>query len=143
MIVKAPAPAQPDDGLFSLMDESGELRPGARVPTVSDADALRFYRTMLQVRLLDDRFIKMQRQGRLGFYMTSTGEEATHLAVAALRKSDWIFPSYREPGAFFHRGYSIAQFTNQLYGNSEDPVLGRQMPVHHSFRDGNIVSISS
>lgn len=139
----AKAKAESDEGLFSLLDESGELRPGVRAPEVSDAQALHYYRVMLQVRLLDDRFIKMQRQGRLGFYMTSTGEEATHLAVAALRPTDWVFPSYREPGAFFHRGYSIRAFTNQLYGNSEDPIKGRQMPVHHSFRAGNMVSISS
>ena len=141
MLVKAKT--ETDEGVFSLMDENGELRPGARVPTVSDADALHYFHVMLKVRLLDERFIKMQRQGRLGFYMTSTGEEATHLAVGALRPTDWVFPSYREPGAFFHRGYSIADFTNQLYGNSADPIKGRQMPVHHSFRAGNVVSISS
>ena len=141
MIVKAQA--GDGDAPFSLMDESGELRPGASAPALSDADALRVYRAMLQVRLVDERFIKLQRQGRLGFYMTSTGEEATHMAVHALRPTDAIFPSYREPGVFFYRGYSIATFAHQLYGNVKDPVKGRQMPVHHSFRAGNIVSISS
>ena len=141
MLVKAKA----DEGeaLFSLMNEAGDLRPGAAAPAVSDADALKLYRTMLQVRLCDERFLKLQRQGRLGFYMTSTGEEATHLATHALRPTDWIYPSYREPGAFFYRGYTIADFAHQLYGNSKDPIKGRQMPVHHSYRKGNIVSISS
>ena len=76
--------------------------------------------------------------------MQSTGEEATQLGVAyALRQTDWIYPSYREPGIAFFRGYSIHDFTNQLFGNAEDPIKGRQMPVHHSFRAGNFVSISS
>jgi 2-oxoisovalerate dehydrogenase E1 component alpha subunit len=132
------------DPLFSLLDDDGRLRPGARAPEVPDADALRLYRGLLQVRLVDDRMMKLQRQGRLGFYMLSTGEEATHFGgVYPLRDSDWVFPSYREPGAAFWRGYSIGEYTNQLFGNAEDPIKGRQMPVHHSARHINFVSISS
>jgi 2-oxoisovalerate dehydrogenase E1 component alpha subunit len=92
---------------------------------------------------MDERMLRLQRQGRLGFYMTSTGEEATHLAVAALRPADWIYPSYREPGAAFYRGYSFQEFVNELYGNAEDLVKGRQMPVHHAVKRINYVSISS
>ena len=131
------------DSLFSILDERGNVRPGSHPPVLTDEECLILYRGMLQVRLVDERFIKLQRQGRLGFYMTSTGEEATHFAVHALRSTDWVFPSYREPGAFFHRGYTLEAFANQLFGNANDPVKGRQMPVHHSFKKGNVVSISS
>ena len=132
---------------FSLLDYEGNLREGidpSLVPDIPDADCLRLYREFVKLRLVDDRFLKLQRQGRLGFYMQSTGEEAAQLGVAyALRQSDWVYPSYREPGIAFFRGYSISDFTNQLFGNDEDPIKGRQMPVHHSFRAGNYVSISS
>jgi len=141
--IEAGEPPEP----FSLLDYSGNLRPDvdpSLVPRISDADALRIYREMLKVRLVDDRMLRLQRQGRLGFYMQSLGEEATHFGVAyALRQSDWVFPSYREPGIAFWRGYTLRDFTNQLFGNAEDPVRGRQMPVHHTFRAGNFVSISS
>ena len=138
-----PLVPQVDDAPFSLLDEDGSVRRGQRAPEVSDADAWRLYRGMVTVRLVDERMMKVQRTGRIGFYMMSTGEEATHYAVHALRPSDWVFPSYREPGAFFHRGYSIRDYTNQLFGNAADPIKGRQMPVHHSFKAGNVVSISS
>lgn len=132
---------------FSLLDYDGNLRADADpnvVPKISDADCLRLYREILKVRLVDERMMKLQRQGRLGFYMQSIGEEATHFGVAyGLRDTDWVFPSYREPGVAFWRGYTLRDFTNQLFGNAEDPVKGRQMPVHHSFRAGNYVSISS
>jgi len=129
---------------YRILDEDGNTLPGADVPVVPDADCLKLYRGMLQVRLIDDRYIKLQRQGRLGFYMQSTGEEATHFGGAyALKLSDWVFPSYREPGIAFWRGYTVQDFTNQLYGNSADPIKGRQMPVHHSARWINLVSISS
>ncbi len=132
------------DAPFSILDQDGNVRSGFDAPQISDADCLKLYRGLLQVRLVDDRYMKLQRQGRLGFYMQSTGEEACHFGGAyALRDGDWIFPSYREPGAAFWRGYSMRDFTNQLFGNSEDPIKGRQMPVHHSVKWLNYVSISS
>ncbi|MBK9034711.1 MAG: thiamine pyrophosphate-dependent dehydrogenase E1 component subunit alpha [Myxococcales bacterium] len=119
------------------------MLPGARVPDVAD-DLLRtIFDKMSLVRIMDDRMMRLQRQGRLGFYMKAIGEEATHFAVAQLRASDWIYPSYREQGAWFWRGYTIRQFVNQLFGNANDPVKGRQMPVHHSASWLNLVSISS
>jgi len=133
-----------DDEPFSILADDGTIRPGTRAPEIPDEVALKLYRGMLQVRLVDDRMMKLQRQGRLGFAMSSLGEEATHFGAAyALRGSDWIFPSYREPGVFFWRGYSLKDYVNQLHGNAEDPIKGRQMPVHHSANWLNIVSISS
>ncbi len=139
----AKAQAVPDEP-YSLLMEDGSVRRGADAPAVPDADAWKLYRGMLQVRLVDERMMKLQRQGRLGFYMLSLGEEATHFGGAyPLRMSDWLFPSYREPGTAFWRGYTIEEFTHQLFGNAKDPVKGRQMPVHHSAKWLNFVSISS
>ena len=130
------------DDLRRILDDEGGILPGAQAPPLSDADLRAIYRNMLLVRIVDERMLRLQRQGRLGFYMTSTGEEATHMAVFALRPTDWIFPSYREPGAAFVRGYTLTDFICQLYGNSGDPVKGRQMPVHHAVRQINYVSVS-
>ncbi len=131
------------DDLRRVLDEEGNVVSGAKVPKIPAEDLKNLYRHMMLVRILDERMLRLQRQGQLGFYMTSTGEEATHFAVYALRSSDWVFPSYREPGAAFLRGYTLREFICQLYGNVEDPVKGRQMPVHHSAKRVNFVSISS
>jgi hypothetical protein len=131
------------DHLHRVLDDDGKVLPGATVPAISDATLLKIFDTMLLVRIMDDRMMRLQRQGRLGFYMKSIGEEASHFAVAALQDGDWIYPSYREPGAWFWRGYTIEQFINQLFGNEADPTLGRQMPVHHSANWLNVVSVSS
>ena len=59
---------------------------------------------MMRLRIFDDRMIKMQRTGKLSFYMQSLGEEAIAIAqTMALETQDWIFPSYRQPGAQFVR----------------------------------------
>lgn len=100
--------------------------------------------TMLRSRVLDGRMIAMQRQGRLSFFVTSRGEEASAVAGAmAYAPSDLLFPSYRQPGLFLVRGMPALAVMCQCIGNRGDNAKGRQMPVHYSWRAGNVVSISS
>jgi len=134
--------SKPDD-LQRILDENGNVLPGTKPPALDKAELEHIYRTMMLVRVMDERMLRLQRTGQLGFYMTSTGEEATHMAVSALSENDWIYPSYREPGAAFYRGYTPYEFICQLYGNVDDLVQGRQMPVHHSVKRIHFVSISS
>jgi pyruvate dehydrogenase E1 component alpha subunit len=130
--------------LIRVLDDEGRVIHPEREPAIPAADLVHMHETMLLVRFLDERLLKLQRQGRIGFYLTATGEEATHVAPTwALAPSDWIYSSYREIGAAFYRGYPLRTFLCQLFGNVEDPVKGRQMPVHHSARNINFVSISS
>lgn len=129
--------------LRRVLDDDGDVLPGVTAPEISEEDLRRLFDKMLLVRVMDDRMMRLQRQGRLGFYMKSIGEEASHFAVYPLRESDWVYPSYREQGAWFWRGYTVRQYIDQLWGNSADTVKGRQMPVHHSARWLNFVSISS
>jgi 2-oxoisovalerate dehydrogenase E1 component alpha subunit len=130
--------------VIRVIDDEGRVLHPQREPRITGDDLRKLYRTMLLVRVVDERMLRLQRQGRLGFYLTSTGEEATHVGAAhALRPSDWIYPAYREIGAAFYRGYPLRAFMCQLFGNAEDPIKGRQMPVHHSVRHLNFVSISS
>ena len=52
---------------------------------------------MVYVRILDQRSISLNRQGRLGFYAPTAGQEASQLASHyALEKEDWILPGYRD-----------------------------------------------
>jgi 2-oxoisovalerate dehydrogenase E1 component alpha subunit len=99
---------------------------------------------MLRTRQFDARMIAMQRQGRLSFYVSSKGEEAAAIAAAmAYAQHDMLFPTYRQPGLFLVRGMPLLVMMCQLIGNRYDNAKGRQMPVHYSWRAGNVVSISS
>ena len=130
--------------VIRVMDDEGRVVHPEREPRLPGDELRKLFRTILLVRLLDERMLRLQRQGRLGFYLSSIGEEATHIgAASALRPGDWLYPAYREVGAALYRGYPLRTFVNQLFGNAEDPVKGRQMPVHHSIRKLNFVSISS
>ena len=113
-------------------------------PKLPEGRLKELYRALVFVRILDTRMLSLQRQGRIGFYVPSSGEEATQIgSVAALDKEDWIFPAYREPGAALYRGYPLPSLISQFYGNAEDLAKGRQMPNHYANRDLHIVSISS
>src|SRR3989454_110269 len=102
------------------------------------------YRGMSLQRILDNRMLALQRQGRIGFYGPSLGQEAAIVGAAmAMGPEDWIVPQYREPGAALVRGMPLKELLCQLMGNAEDPVKGHQMPCHYVYRKGNYLSISS
>jgi len=111
---------------------------------LTEAQLKAMYEYMVLTREYDQRGFKLQRQGRIGFYAGSFGEEACQIGTAmALEERDWIFSSYRQPGVAFYRGVSIQAMMNNLFGNAEDMVEGKQMPVHYTGRKQHFLSISS
>ena len=113
-------------------------------PKLPAETLLRGYRNLVLVRTLDARMLSLQRQGRIGFYVPSTGEEACQVGSAlALAKEDWVFPAYREPGCALTRGLDLKLMVAQEYGNSLDANKGRQMPNHFGWKSIHYVSASS
>jgi 2-oxoisovalerate dehydrogenase E1 component alpha subunit len=100
-------------------------------------------RHMLMTRTFDDRMLRMQRQGRISFYIKSTGEEAVSVAQCmALRPADMLFPSYRTQGLQITRGRSLVDLMCQCLSNTRDMCKGRQMPVMYHWKAGNIFSVA-
>jgi 2-oxoisovalerate dehydrogenase E1 component alpha subunit len=63
------------------------------------------YETMVVTRGLDIEFVNLQRQGELALFVSCRGQEAAQVGAAAcLRKTDWLFPQYRELAVFIVRG---------------------------------------
>src|SRR6185436_1134766 len=105
---------------------------------------LEIYRAMLRIRVLDDRMITLQRQGRVGFYGACSGQEAATIASGyALKATDWVFQALREQGVALMRGLGLVPLIAQVFGNSGDLTKGRQMPSHPASRAVNHVSWSS
>ena len=68
------------------------------------------YESMVVTRELDTEFVNLQRQGELALFASCRGQEAAQIGAAAcLRKTDWLFPQYRELGAFLVRAIAPAQ----------------------------------
>ncbi len=140
----AEPPQTPADlGLFRVLRDDGTADP-AHDPGLADADLVRLYEQMLLVRNLDTRCLRLQRQGRIAFYGTSTGQEAATVGSAwCIGPEDWLFPALREGGAALLRGMPVSRYIAQLMGNAHDEQKGHQQPMHFSFRGANHVSLSS
>jgi len=125
-----------------VLDADGRLVGAA--PEIPADDLRRMFRHMVLMRTLDQRMLSLQRQGRIGFYGTASGQEAAVVGSAyPLRATDWVFHALRETGVCLWRGTSIKQIVCQLIGNSGDVLIGRQMPMHFSDRAVRSVAWSS
>ncbi len=124
-----------------LDDDHGAVGPWH--PHLDPQDLQIGLRHMMLTRAFDDRMQRMQRQGKISFYVMSRGEEAVSIAQAmALRPGDMLFPSYRQQGLQVARGRSLVDLMCHCLSNTRDMCKGRQMPVMYHWREGNIFSIS-
>jgi len=91
------------------------------------------YRLMALSRRVDRQAINLTRQGALGVYASSHGQEAAQVgAVFALEADDWIFPTYRETVATFARGVDIVEILALFSGSWHcgfDPYQYRVAPL--------------
>ncbi len=130
-------------GLLRVLDEEGGV-DAAAAPQLSDQQLLEMYQHMRQIRVMEARMVMLQRQGRIGFYGSCSGQEAPPIATGfATQPTDWIFPALRESSVMLVRGFPLVKYIAQIYGNELDVLKGRQMPSHMSAREVNQVSWSS
>jgi 2-oxoisovalerate dehydrogenase E1 component alpha subunit len=133
-----------DIPMFQVLNADGSLIDTKIKTNLTQDQAVKIFETMEYIRVLDERMVGAQRQGRISFYLASTGEEAASVAsAAALKPQDMIMSQYREQGALAYRGYTTRQFMNQMFSNKQDPNKGRQMPIHYGDKALNFMTISS
>jgi len=129
---------------LKILKQNGSVYEGSDMPEMDEALALKVYKTLVFHRVLDERMVASQRQGRLSFYMAALGEEAASVGGAAgLKSQDMIMSQYREQGALMFRGFSLENFMNQMFSNEEDLGKGRQMPIHYGSNALNYMTVSS
>src|SRR5438874_499319 len=117
---------------LSVLDAEGNL-DSALDPGLPPAELKRLYRAMLLARRLDERMVRLQRQGRIGTFAPIKGQEASQVAsVAVLRPTDWMVPSFRETAAMIWRGWPIEKlllfFAGYLEGGQPAPDQ-RDLPI--------------
>ncbi|MBI3022877.1 MAG: pyruvate dehydrogenase (acetyl-transferring) E1 component subunit alpha [Thaumarchaeota archaeon] len=129
--------------MLSILRADGEYDPKLE-PDLSDEDLVKMYRHLILVRKFNERGMALQRQGRIGFFIDSTGQEACQIGAAyALNSNDWVYPTYRDVGVCFLRGVPMKVIFDQLYANAQDYMKGRQLGVHWGYKEKNIVTIGS
>lgn len=134
----------PDTGLAQVLDAEGKLIEGAELPEASDERLLELYRTMVLMRAIDKRLEGLQRMGRIGFFGSARGQEASVVGSgAALDPEDWVFPALRENAIMLLRGFPLSRYFAHMFGNAHDVLKGRMQPMHFAGRQVNQVSWSS
>ena len=111
---------------LSILDSDGNLDV-ALEPKLSPDDLKKLYRAMLLGRRLDERMLRLQRQGRIGTFAPGKGQEASQIGSAfALRPTDWLVPSFRETAAMLWRGWPIEKILLFFAGISRGRTARRR-----------------
>ncbi|WP_425555771.1 pyruvate dehydrogenase (acetyl-transferring) E1 component subunit alpha [Georgenia halophila] len=125
---------------IQLLDAEGRRHQHAEYdPLVDDLDAgavREMYRDMVLTRAFDAQATSLQRQGELGLWPPSLGQEGAQVGSAhALRPKDFVFPSYREHGVAQVRGMELPKLLALFRGTRH----GGWDPHEHNFHLYSIV----
>lgn len=119
---------------FRILDQDGKIIDKDNLPQLSEDELKYLYRTMIYTRIIDDKALSYQRQGRMLTYAPNTGQEAAQVGSAyALEKKDWLVPAFRELGAWLIKGVPLKNIYLYWYGNE----WGSHMP-----EDVNMLPVS-
>lgn len=111
--------------MFQILNEEGKIVNEAAMPDLTDDELVELMSRMVYTRILDQRSISLNRQGRLGFYAPTAGQEASQLASQfALEKEDWILPGYRDVPQIVWHGLPL----EKAFLFSRGHFVGNQVP---------------
>jgi 2-oxoisovalerate dehydrogenase E1 component alpha subunit len=132
LMTSDPAEAPP---LVQLMAPDGSVREDAKYGHYAahlDGDALRaMYRDMALVRRFDQEATALQRQGQLLLWPPLLGQEAAQIGSgSALRRQDYVFPTYREHGVALTRGLDLSKVLRLFRGVSNGGWDPRESNFH-------------
>ena len=124
-----------------------EVVPPVAGPVASqldDAALARLYRALLLPRLVEEKMLRLLRQGRLSKWFSGIGQEAIAVGVvAALEDGDFVLPLHRNLGVFTARGVDLDRLLRQLLGREGGFTGGRDRSFHFGTLEHGIVGMIS
>jgi len=108
------------------------------------SDSQSLYRALLLPRLVEDKMLRLLRQGKLSKWFSGIGQEAIAVGVAAaLHDDDWILPLHRNLGVFTTRGVDLERLFRQLLFKEGGFTGGRDRTFHFGLLDHHIIGMIS
>src|SRR3954464_15549161 len=108
------------------------------------ADLPALYRALLLPRLIEDKMLRLLRQGKLSKWFSGIGQEAIAVGVtAALQEDDFVLPLHRNLGVFTTRGVDLERLFRQLLFKEGGFTGGRDRTLHFGLLDHHIVGMIS
>lgn len=113
------------DEMIQIMNPEGEIIKSEWMPALSDEEILNMYKTMVYSRIIDQKVLQFQRQGRILTYAPNLGQEAAQVGSGfAMRQTDWVASAFRELGVWLRKGAPLYNILLYWYGNEQ----GMKMP---------------
>jgi 2-oxoisovalerate dehydrogenase E1 component len=111
---------------------------------IDDAELARLYRALLVPRLIEEKMLRLLRQGRLSKWFSGIGQEAIAVGVvAALDDGDFVLPLHRNLGVFTGRHVDLDRLLRQLLGREGGLTAGRDRSFHFGTLEHCIVGMIS
>ncbi|MEO8877589.1 MAG: thiamine pyrophosphate-dependent dehydrogenase E1 component subunit alpha [Polyangiaceae bacterium] len=113
-------------------------------------ELLKIHEIMVRARLLEERLIRMQKQGDGYFWIGGPGEEAFNTALGLLVHKgegldyDYLHLHYRSSATMLAMGADPVDSMRQMKSTASDPYSGgRNFVNHFSIKKWNVVPVSS
>src|SRR5438105_1734804 len=112
--------------------------------TADDVELAALYRALLVPRLVEEKMLRLLRQGRMSKWFSGIGQEAIAVGVVtALSEGDFILPLHRNLGVFTSRGVDLDRLLRQLLGREGGFTAGRDRSFHFGVLERGIVGMIS
>ena len=103
------------------------------IKLLSKDELLNALKLMLRARSIDNKAMRLLRQGKTFFHIAGAGHEAIQVAIGISLnpQKDWLFPYYRDLAVALCAGVTPKDFFYQCFAKIEDPSSGsKQLPGH-------------
>jgi len=113
-----------------------------RIKTKKEIEAL--YRALLLPRVIEEKQLRLIRQGRLSKWFSGFGQEAISVGVVhALKEQDYLLPMHRNLGLWTGRDIDLKRLFCQLMGKEGGFTRGRDRTFHFGLPEKNIIGMIS
>lgn len=114
------------------------------MPTAPAVDAEALYRALITPRLIEEKMLRLIRQGRLSKWFSGYGQEAIAVGTSfVLERGDTVLPMHRNLGVWTTRGVPLRPLFCQLMGREGGFTKGRDRTFHFGIPEYGIVGMIS
>jgi len=109
-----------------------------------DKFLLNLYKRLLYPRIVEEKMLKLLRQGRIGKWFSGIGQESIAVgSTIAMQSDEYILPMHRNLGVFTSREIPLKKLMAQWQGKLSGFTKGRDRSFHFGTQDYKIIGMIS